>query len=435
MLAAYWPTKRTQMRAFRFLYLLLLTFCIHAFSLKAAEPLVYGQSFELYSKHFEAPRRYAVSLPERYYLDERQYPTLYVVDADFQFHHVANVVRHLARMGKLPPMIVVGVANQGNADYLMSTTWTVKDSEEFDSTVFGGVDTFNRFLYRELVPQIDKTYRTNNKKALAGYSLGGLFVLQSYLDKDSPFNAFLAMSPSVWYDNYSLVEKYKQNLATKYFNAPLFVSLANEKGMGVTELVEVLEGAEETISNWQFKQYPNESHYTTALPALYDGLQFLAPDYFVGMGKLMAQTDYMSALDLFEANKSSWTSFHFGWLQSYTFAKYVFASKQTESIDAILAAIKQRFPDSHTQVTIDLALGFNRKGQPEEAKKRLLTVASQAAHLPHWHYQMSLAELALGNEQKAKLSHSQAMAFAKAAKLESWEIWEMEPNKFLGAGE
>ena len=178
------------MRILPLLVLLLLPISSLASSPETTENLSYGHSFQVYSEQFEANRRYSISLPERYYLDERTYPTLYVVDADFQFHHVANVTRHLARMGKLPPMIVVGVATHGNADYLMSTTWTAKDNEEFSTDEFGGVATFSRFLNQELVPHIDKSFRTNEQKALAGYSLGGLYVLQSFLDATPPFNAF-----------------------------------------------------------------------------------------------------------------------------------------------------------------------------------------------------------------------------------------------------
>ena len=102
----------------------------HTMPVSERSSLVYGQSFTHNSNLYNAERRYMVALPERYHATQRQYPVLYIIDGDFQFRHVSAAVNNLARVGKIPPMIVVGIALQGQADYIKSTTWAAEDNPE-----------------------------------------------------------------------------------------------------------------------------------------------------------------------------------------------------------------------------------------------------------------------------------------------------------------
>lgn len=79
-------------------------------------PILSGYMYEHQSEVLDQNRRYMVSLPERYHSNNRHYPTLYVIDGDFQFQHTSALVTNLSRMGKIPPMIVIAVANQGQQD-------------------------------------------------------------------------------------------------------------------------------------------------------------------------------------------------------------------------------------------------------------------------------------------------------------------------------
>ncbi|WP_235375440.1 alpha/beta hydrolase [Shewanella sp. cp20] len=386
-----------------------------------AKPIIAGHEFSHDSSQFKAPRRYMVSLPEGYYGNARRYPVLYVVDADFQFQHVSALALHLARMGKLAPMIVVGIANQGQGDYLYSTTWKSDEGE-----AFGGADIFYRYLTTELVPTIDGQFRTNPHKALAGYSMGGLFTLYAMTQANSPFDAYLAMSPSVWYDKMSYIERLDERLKQGAITAPLFLTLANEQEMGVDELVSALKGYDEQKIHWQFKHYPDENHFTTALPALYDGLLFLSPDYGLDGGEMLALGDYRAVLDDFAKRKANWAGFHIEWLQAYQFAKYLFWSKQLDRLDEVLQAVKAEFPDSLTMVTVQVAKGFNIKGQAEKAKATLDSVAKQGEASPYWHREMSLYYQGMGDEANAKRHQDKALALAEEYRLNTWELWELQ---------
>ncbi len=402
-----------------------LLLCISLPTMVNATPevLSYGVADNIESKAYDAKRRFMVSLPERYQAyPQRHYPVLYVMDGDFQFRHTAMLAHTQSRMGKLPPMIVVGIANQGNPDYLYSTTW--KSEKEGDE--FGGIDVMMQHLSQELVPYIDKHYRTSGTNAVAGYSLGGLFVLQAMMAKDTPFSAFISMSPSLWYDNYSfnnqLVEFIKANKDKSL--PPLFLSVANEQGMGIRDFHTLLT---EQAPGWQvtFNTYPNETHYTTAIPAMMDGLNILADSHYTDMDELMEMADYQAAFKHFADKQSQWAGYRMDWLQAYYLAKYLFASKQIDQLEQILASAKTQLPDSYVEIALGISKGFNKTKQAEKAASLLESIKSAAGESADWYQQMSLAQAALGHNQEAETLHRKAIGLAQAQGFESWEVWEL----------
>jgi len=384
-------------------------------------PIVSAYEYQHQSHLLNQTRRYQVALPERYHMNKRRYPTLYVIDADFQFQHVSAVIKNLTRMGKISPMIVVGIANQGDDDYLMQTTWPVESDP-----AFGGAANFHRYLRDELVPLIDSQFHTNDKKALSGYSLGGLFTLFSMMQADTPFNAFLSMSPSAWFDEYSLPKKLKPLLVQGKITAPVFISVAREQQMGVDKVVEVFEQHASDELDWQFKHYPQENHFSTALPALYDGLVFLAPDFATDGTDMLEIGDYKQVLSHFGNLRDQWAGFQFEWLHAYQFAKYMFWSKQLDQVDNALIEIKKRFPESLTQVSIELAKGFNKRKDHQRAKKLLDAVNTEGQSMPGWHKQMRIYWQSQGDLDLAQQHQQKAMTLAKQYHFESWEIWELQ---------
>jgi len=396
-------------------------------------PIIAGYEYQHYSTIFKGKRRYMVSLPENYYGEKRHYPSLFVIDGDFQFQHTSALVTNLARMGKIPPMIVIGVATQGDSDYVRNTTWPIK-SEADDANNYGGAKQFSHYLHNELLPIIAHDFRLNNKKALAGYSLGGLFTTFEMMQDNTPFNAFLAMSPSAWFDNYALVKKlslFAKN--TKHNLPPFFISLANEEEMGINKTVKALKKAIKTSKNkalknwqWQFKHYPNESHFSTALPALYDGLTFLVGDFYIDPQEMMKAKSYQQVLAQFKTKQKNWAGFQFEWVQAYKFSKYIFWSKQTDKVDDLLSDIKKDFPESLAMVSIQLAKGFNAKKQSERALTLLNNVKTHNENNALWHHQMSLALKALNKKEAAKKHQQRAMSLAKQQQLPSWLVWELK---------
>ena len=62
-------------------------------------------------------------------------------------------------------------------------------------------------IEKELQPYIETKYKTNNDKTIIGQSLGGLFATEVLLKKPTLFNKYIIISPSLWWDNGSLLNQ------------------------------------------------------------------------------------------------------------------------------------------------------------------------------------------------------------------------------------
>lgn len=123
----------------------------------------------LKSRILGSDRRYAVYLPPDYETSQRTYPVLYLLHGGgddqtgwVQFGEVLNITDKAIREGAATAMIIVMPdANTGRRGYFndIRGDWRYED-----------------FFFEELMPFIEKTYRTKNEKryrAVAGLSMGG----------------------------------------------------------------------------------------------------------------------------------------------------------------------------------------------------------------------------------------------------------------------
>ena len=95
----------------------------------------------------------------------------------------------------------------------------------------GGADKFLKFMETELFPQIEKNYRVHPYRILAGHSLGGLFAVHAMIARPELFNAVIAVSPALQWDNQVIVKRAEDFLKTrKAENRTLYLSLGREPG-------------------------------------------------------------------------------------------------------------------------------------------------------------------------------------------------------------
>lgn len=376
-----------------------------------------------FSQVLQQQRRYQVSLPERYQSSSRRYAVLYLIDADFQFEHVAATVRQLARSGRIAPLIVVGVATNGTSDYQHKTSWATADLPGS-----GGAQAMLQYLRTELQQVVNTQYRTSGQQALLGYSLGGLLSLQALLQGDGTYSAFYALSPSVWLDNQSIVGRFQRAALAKLPPSRLFISLANEEGMGVQELRAQLQQQAPTTLQWQFAHFPAETHYSMALPALTAALHWDFTGHFVDLAPLLKFSDYAAVLDYFAKRRQHWAGYQYDWLQAYTIAKYLWISKQWPQAEELLAQTEQKLPGSSNELRVQLAKVLLKKQQAKLALQLLLQAPQPQYH--DWLKQMADAYAALQQPELARQYQQQAEALAISQQLEPWEYQELEPGTY-----
>jgi predicted alpha/beta superfamily hydrolase len=131
--------------------------------------------------------RLFVSLPASYELSEQSYPTLYVLDGNGLFSMVRQIIEMVAIPSprKVPELIIVGIGYpvstymdtlQLRGRDLTYEQFTPEPDNAYPWGETGGGMTFLKVLNEEILPFIDRKYRTNTQdRGLIGWSLGGGF--------------------------------------------------------------------------------------------------------------------------------------------------------------------------------------------------------------------------------------------------------------------
>jgi predicted alpha/beta superfamily hydrolase len=249
---------------------------------RASEPVVIGEKFQIESKVLGETRTYVIHTPDSYKSGKDAYPVLVLQDAENNFAYTSAAVHLLSANGRIPAMIVVGINNTDR-----SRDMTPKPSTGFDGTPWtgsaGGADKFLSFIADELLPTIDRNYRTRPYRVLIGHSLGGLFAVYALMNRPEVFKGYLISSPSLWWDDQALV-KAAQSFFAAHTNlrADLYMTMANEGDTmlgGAWKLSAALEESKLADVRWQFKRSPEEEHGTIPYISTYEGLQAIFAGY------------------------------------------------------------------------------------------------------------------------------------------------------------
>src|SRR6476646_6866122 len=93
------------------LAILLVTAAIQSHAQTGGEPIVIGKKFEIHSKVLNETRSFLIATPEGYDQEKDRYPVVYVLDGDENFVQAVGIVRSLTESDRIPPMLVVAIAN------------------------------------------------------------------------------------------------------------------------------------------------------------------------------------------------------------------------------------------------------------------------------------------------------------------------------------
>jgi predicted alpha/beta superfamily hydrolase len=214
-----------------------------------------------------------VRTPPGYDTNGQPYPVLYMIDGDTYIGHTSFTIQLLSsRSSRVPEMIVVGITNTDRTRDLTPTKSTATKEPGG-----GGGDSFLKFIETELIPTVEKNYRTVPFRILAGHSFGGLFALHSFVTKTDLFNAYIASSPSLQWDDQVEVPKLDEFLkGRKELNRTLILTLANETGdirTGFDKAKALLGRQQLKGFVWRSSLMEDEDHGSAPLRSFNFGLQ------------------------------------------------------------------------------------------------------------------------------------------------------------------
>lgn len=231
------------------------------------------------SKVLNEKRIINVYLPEGYDpKDTIKYPVIYLLDGskDEDFIHVAGLIQYLSFpwINQTKPSIVIGIANiDRRRDFTYPTTVT-KDKQDFPTT--GSSEKFISFIENELQPFVIANFKTTASKTIIGQSLGGLLATEILFKKPHLFNGYVIVSPSLWWDNESLL-KYKPDFSAQS-KLNIHISVGKEGAVMVRDakaLLKKLQGIEKGKLKTTFSYYGDMDHASIYHIALYNALTWL----------------------------------------------------------------------------------------------------------------------------------------------------------------
>jgi hypothetical protein len=220
------------------------------------------------------------------YMDTPKAPgpwdAILVMDGDFFFDPAVAAARTLREEGRIPHAAVIGVGygvgfgkpgNHRGRDYTPTAS-----AEEPTS---GGADRFLAYLTDSLWPELTRRHPLReDRRVLAGHSLGSLLVLHALFQPVPFFNRALASAPSIWWDDRSLLDGVRGLRDRQaHLDARLYLGVGADDSPSMLEDMGLLEGllkkrpfAGLTVSSARF---PGFDHYNVVGHSVCAGLATL----------------------------------------------------------------------------------------------------------------------------------------------------------------
>lgn len=247
----------------------------------------------LKSDHLNEMRQLKIEVPNSPDKNKK-FPVILLLDGETLFDQL-QIVQHNYEGGFTPPSILVSVINGRDRTLnLTPTKMTQRQGSAFNQDS-GGAKAFRAFIKEELLPYLEQNYPASSYRTLIGHSYAGLFTIDTLLEDPALFDNYLAIDPSMDWDNQVTLNKAQAQL-TNYEGIGVFASLGGVMHMqdpsitlenvmedtsdytafaranvAFSQLMSSLPGSEGF--RWDF--YEDELHGTISLPSIMHGLKHL----------------------------------------------------------------------------------------------------------------------------------------------------------------
>ncbi len=341
----------------------------------SSDPVIIGERFEIESEILDETRPIIVGTPRSYESGQETFAALYVLDGSNHFHYTTAIANFLAANDRIPEMLVVGVPNFTNR----SRDLTPPAEGEVDPSIspeYGGANDFLRFLSDELMPWVDERYRTRQHTILVGHSLGGLFTLHALVTQPDVFDGYIAISPSLQWDDQALVsraETFFEN--TPELTADLYMTMGNETGAdlgGLHKLAGVLDEHAPKGFRWNMRVMPEETHGSVPLRSFRQGLEAIFEGWNLGLRDLMTAFDEGGLQAVDGRYRASGERFGYERMtHPFTVVQIVFNLLDMERLEEA-EAVLMRDPDKHPPPPMflrTLAGAYEARGDADRARE------------------------------------------------------------------
>lgn len=246
------------------------------------ESIEIGKKYKFHSQVLDEDREIWVRVPDGYEHGSTSYPVVYLLDGADHFIFVSGLLRRFERRS-MPKSILVGVNNTDRTRDMTPPTQNEKEKEQSPSA--GGADNFTKMFAEDLIPYINENFRAKDFKTLIGHSFGGLYITRLLTTNPDLFNAYLSISPSLWWNDQKVVTSFEEQLKVNpEMKALIYMTMGNERGDmlgGMMKMVGVLETEQPKNIRWDYKVHPAETHSTNPDISELEAFEFFYKDWFV----------------------------------------------------------------------------------------------------------------------------------------------------------
>ncbi len=249
------------------------------------------------------PLGYAKSPADGWTFDDTpaKWPAIYVLDANWYFGMVTDIIRPMAWCGSTTDAIVVGIgyAEDTNPIESFRNSFTrrnadltpVRDEAEEKSmeerhkrpTPSGDAGNFLKFIQHELMPVVEKEYRADPaRRILLGHSYGGLFAAVAMFEAPDLFETLIIGSPTLTYGNRftfqreeAFAQQHKKLPAKVYLYVGEFEEAIDDTTVTDTlRLADILQGRKYEGFSLVKHVFLDQNHCEVAAPGFQAGLKF-----------------------------------------------------------------------------------------------------------------------------------------------------------------
>lgn len=243
-----------------------------------SQPVTIGNSHKLVSTALGEERVINVILPATYGKEPaKRYPVVYLIDGgvDQDLLHVSGVIQLGAGLGRSSEAIIVGVETRDRRKELAGPTRDPELLKEFPTA--GSSAAFRGFLRDEVMPLVQRTYRSNGQDMVIGESLAALFIIETYLVEPQLFDAYAAIDPSLWWDGEALSQAAAGKIGAVQERRPLYLAMAREQAAKPTAMNRLVAALRGKVQGWCLSARPDLTHATIYQQIIPQALQFGLP--------------------------------------------------------------------------------------------------------------------------------------------------------------
>ena len=236
-----------------------------------SQPLVIGETFRISSTVLGEQRTINVYVPPVYgEAAGKALPVIYMPDGGIQedFLHVAGLVQVSVGNGTMRPHVLVGIENTERRRDMTPPTRVEADRKIAPRV--GGAEKFRAFIRDELMPEINRRYRTTGSSAIVGESLAGLFIVDTFMREPAMFDHYIAFDPSLWWNDRRILKDAPSASSTRnHAGKTLYIATSSQPEIAAdaASLATILDQKAPAGLQHKLQRFDAETHATIYHPA------------------------------------------------------------------------------------------------------------------------------------------------------------------------